>query len=230
MEILETVGQVLLVLTKMLLLVVAVGSVALTLYRERKRMHFTWSIWKRFSFLMLAEVLAVLTATLVFCFTIRFCVPWLWVGWLDFFIQGGGNISIGPVLEGRRSSYLIVRLLVPIFFTALLLVIPFLAKVEEEWFRKGNHEWKTIWRWSLMFGFVHCIVGVPFGAGLALSGVGLFYAWKYHSAYVRFRQTMPNKQAEEEAVLVSTAYHALYNSIVIGMMLLLTTLLAIANQ
>lgn len=50
---------------KMLLVLVATDSVAYELYANRDHMGFVWSVYKRFRFLMLLEVLVALILTIV---------------------------------------------------------------------------------------------------------------------------------------------------------------------
>lgn len=222
----DTVSLVLAAFVKALLVTLTAGSVFLILYYKRKHLGFVLAIWQRFTFLMFLEVLTVVVVTLTLGTVVQVYLPWLWIGWLHLLIEGGGNANIAPILEGKDSPWFVVRLFVPLFFLAFLVAIPFIAKLEEELFRKRKHEWSKIWRSSLVFGFVHCIVGVPIGVGFLLSGVGFFYAWKYRSAYLRFARFAPLPLAEEEAILVSTAYHSLYNSIVVGFLILWTALSA----
>lgn len=229
MSVLETIGHALFVLMKVLLVAVSLATVALTLYEERRRLGFTWLVWRRFTILAFVEVCLVLITTIFTYFVLQSYLPVLTWGWMSLFVKNGGNVIIAPIFEGQRSSWIAVRLLVPVFFVAMLAIVPAMAKREEDWFRKGHHTWRTIWRQSLKFGFIHCIVGVPLGIGLVLSGVGLFYAWKYHSTYLRCMSTMSGEQAEEEALLTSTMYHSLYNTVVVVVVIVATTIMAFAS-
>jgi hypothetical protein len=109
--------------------------------------------------------------------------------------------------------------MVPLFFVALAFVLPFLARSEERSFRKGHDEWGSIAKQSVKFGLVHCLFGVPIAAGIALIISGLFYGFKYKRAFDRNVEVMGYWQAEDEAVMVSTTHHTMYNMIVVGLLL-----------
>lgn len=230
---------------KMILVLIATSAVAHELYVNRDRMDFVWSVWKRFRPLMFVEVLVALVLTITVVVTLWTYVPLLRWGWLNFFISGGGNIIFAPVAEGSKSSNMLVRMLPPIFFIALLVAFPFLAHYEEEKYRRGYHDWNEIARQSVKFGLAHLWVGIPLAAGVGLILPGFFFAWKYRSVLnneigseVRSQiqdikekaQAMGIKgkirveagpEQENEAVMVSTAYHTLYNSLLVLLLLVL---------
>lgn len=67
-----------------------------------------------------------------------------------------------------------------LFFAVLLcLNLPSLALAEEKIFRNGTTGWIQGIAFSFIFGIVHCIVGVPIAAGLAISLAGLWYTHQY---------------------------------------------------
>lgn len=125
-----------------------------------------------------------------------------------------------------------------VFLTALFVAVPFMAHVEEQLFREGVTEWRRIVPRSIAFGLVHCIVGIPLAAGLALSISGLYYGWRYKQAYAaqiaKIRGVKNWDQALDafivartEAVLVSTTYHTLWNALLVGIMLFGAVLMAL---
>lgn len=225
---------------KIFLVLIATVSIAQVLYINRGRMGFVWSIWKRFRLMMLVEILFVLILTITVIATLCIYIPFLRWGWLNLFISGGGNILIAPVVEGSESSSMLVRILPPIFFVALLVALPFIAHCEEEIFRRGYHEWGEIARQSVKFGLVHILVGIPLAAGIALIIPGFFFAWKYRTALSqqldldyykivarRYRSMFKgdikiefDDVSEDEAVMVSTTYHTFYNSLVVLLILI----------
>lgn len=230
---------------KMLLVLAATGSVVYELYTQRNRLGFVWSVWKRFRPLMLVEVLFTLILTITMIVGLWTYVPFLHWGWLNLFVSGGGNVILAPVAEGSESSSMIVRMLPPIFFVAILVAFPFMAHYEEEKYRRGYHEWRDIARQSVKFGLVHLWVGIPLAAGIGLIIPGFFFAWKYRSALNNTvdpgiwdqiqdieekAQSMGIKgkirveagtEQEDEAVMVSTTYHTLYNSLLVLLLLVL---------
>ena len=216
MEILISIGKALLVM-------LAVVGVALPLIIERRNYQFVWSVWRRFRVKMFFECLVLFVLTIVIA-VLLWQVPGLHYGWLNLFSSNGGNMLIQPVQEGSKSTNELVRLSVPLFFIALAVGLPFLAKSEEEGFRKGVIEWGDITKKSIKFGLIHCLVGVPLAAGIALILSGLFYGLKYKRAFDVNVKVMGYRQAEEEAVMVSTTYHTMYNTIVVAILLYIAIL------
>lgn len=212
MEILLTIGKAVLVL-------LAVASVALPLISERRNYEFVWAVWRRFRVKVFFECLGVITLTIVAVVALA-QVPGLKYGWINLFFNGGGNMLIKPVQEGSDSASVLVRLMVPLFFVALAFALPFLARSEERSFRKGHDEWSSIVKQSIKFGLVHCLVGIPLAAGIALIVPGLFFGFKYKRAFDRNVDTMGYGRAEDEAVMVSTTYHTMYDTILVAILLL----------
>jgi hypothetical protein len=171
---------------------------------------------------MFFESLGVFLLTLFSVIVLLASIPFTGWGWAKFFLERGGNVLVSPMLEASQAPDLLSRLLAPTFFAAFLFAIPFLAKTEEDQFRKGCVEWKRIVPQSIKFGFIHMIVGVPIAVGIALTGVGFFYAYKYRQAYNKLVALDMRSQAEDEAVMTSTAYHTVYNTIAIGGILVVT--------
>lgn len=216
MEILTTIGKIFLVL-------LAIASVALPLISERHNYHFVWSVWRRFRIKMFFECLSLVILTSLLTITL-WLVPGLNYGWVTFFFKEGGNLLIGPVMEGTKSNSVAVRILVPIFFIVLTFILPFLARSEERIFRRGHDSWRSVTKQSIKFGLMHCLVGVPLAAGIALILSGLFYGLKYKNAFERNVVALGRQRAEDEAVMISITYHTMYNTILILFLLLITSL------
>jgi len=133
------------------------------------------------------------------------------------------------------------------FFGLLVIMFPNAAWIEEEMFRKGRHTFGRITKASIAFGLVHLLVGVPLAAAIALIIPGFFYGFVYASAfekiwgqqkramdYLGSQEAPPLSQRqwdekmevasrsfiqmEEDALMASTAYHAMNNTIVVGIM------------
>jgi hypothetical protein len=91
-----------------------------------------------------------------------------------------------------------------IFFTIILLLnLPYFAKFEEGVFREGTDNWREGIVWSIYFGMLHCYVGVPIGAGMALSIGGLWFTHQYFIGGTE----------------LSTLHHTTYNLIIISLLL-----------
>lgn len=71
------------------------------------------------------------------------------------------------------------------FLLPLLLLLPWLAYVEEELFRAGLEDasWPRVVLASVAFGLVHLVMLVPLGAGLAISLAGFAYALAYRHGH-----------------------------------------------
>lgn len=206
-----------------LLAVLAAANVGTILWTERNRYGFVWRVWRRFRLGMLLVTFGVFVITVVVAVSLTL-IPGLGYGWMHLFYAKGGNVLIEPVLAGSRSSIDWVRFVPVAFLAVFIFVMPFIARLEEEMFRKGHTDWPTIMRRSLGFGLMHCVVGIPVAFGLALSLAGLFYAYQYKTAYERFLQAHPRMfgAAEEEGLMVSTTYHTLWNTIACSLLLAFT--------
>lgn len=123
-------------------------------------------------------------------------------------------------------------LLTVAFLAGLLLLVPWLAYVEERTFREGlehaglGHQ---VWR-ALQFGLVHLVMLIPLAAALAIAVAGFAYGRAYRRAYRR-AQTAPDPGGDEglagrtarlrsAGVLESTTWHAAFNSVVVLLVLL----------
>jgi len=233
---------------KTLLAGYAIFTIAQAYYCESPNFGFVWQIVKRFRFLMLLETLVVMSVTITTI--VWLCqMPILNCGWLNLFDMSG-NMLTSPIIEGSNSPYVGIRILVPIFFLTLMPLLPFFARYEEWAFRANCFSWRQIVKWSIIFGLVHCIVGVPLGAGLSLSIPGFFFGYKYRQAFLKALSadgvdekdnciilgkinipegeeeeylTQQVCEAEQEAILVSTSYHTMYNMIIVGLLVYITT-------
>jgi len=208
---------------KLVLVVTTVLSVAYALHRASDDYSFAWQVWKRFRVRMFLEVLGVISLTAV-AVAILWQVPGLKYGWLNLFYENAGNMMIKPVMDGTESESRLIRLSVPLFLLALTLALPFLAREEEDWFRKGHTHWNSILKQSVKFGLVHLFVGVPLAGALVIILPGFFYGYKYKRTFDRLMEEgrgLPN--AMDEALMVSITNHTLYNTTLI-LFLILTTL------
>lgn len=211
MDILQTIGM-------FLLAAFAVANVALVLYDKRREYGFIWQVWKRFRWKMFFQAFGVVLLTIATGLALA-QVPGLNYGWLHLFFAGGGNVLIKPLTIGTDSSYEVVRWLPVLFLTGFLLAIPFLAKMEEEQFRKGHTKWGRIILQSVKFGPIHCLAGIPLAFGIALIVSGLFYGYHYKRSFESNVRRLGREAAEEEAVMVSTTYHSMYNTIVLSVLI-----------
>lgn len=102
----------------------------------------------------------------------------------------GGNVNFLPLQ---------VRWLGLVCLPLLFVNLPTFAMVEEQIFRAGIDNWGNGIICSIVFGLVHCLVGVPIGCGLAISISGVWFTHQYM-----------NKGVE-----LSAAHHTMYNTILL---------------
>lgn len=178
-------------------------------------------------------------------------LPILEWGWWSA-LGGQGSIVSGQTDETSAGGAAII---VPVIMMTLLgLGVPLLAHSEEETFRSGllSMSAKERGLGNLKFGLVHLVMGIPIGVALALSLAGWFFSREamrvqrrldaegldaQHQARlldaaraqygegVRVETNGPSL-AEEQSLYSSAALHAVYNWLIVG--LVLTTLIATA--
>lgn len=142
------------------------------------------------------------TVVLVFVVTVSVMlnsIPVLGWGWwqlLDSSTEAGGQNAIMA-----STSIPIVG---TIFLVVLFFAMPRLAEYEEELFRKGTTNWKNGVKRSILFGLVHCFMGVSIGVGLALSICGLWFTHQYFKGGVKR----------------STSYHAAWNLAIVSLVII----------
>ncbi len=211
----------LMAVAKFVLGVFALASVVQTLYRFRTVLHLIPEVWKRFTVRGFLASFAVVVLTAGVGWLLSF-VPGLDRGWASLVFGGaGGNVLFEPISDLSRSGSLLVRLAVPLYFLAIIAILPLWAMVEEVAFRKGRNDWRSIARSSAWFGPLHCLCGIPPAFGLALILAGAFYGSVYKRAYERCLAEAPGghvteeirSEAEYEAIFASTVAHTLYNLI-----------------
>jgi hypothetical protein len=196
---------------------ILVFKVTIGMYLRRKSLGFIWSIWRRFRFAMLPEVFLMIAMTVCGGLTLMHFVPWLRWGWANLFSKNGGNAALAPIFAALNFPSRPVQLLVPFFLVLFVINMPFFVKREEDLFRKGYYKWPDLFEHSVRFGLVHVVMGIPLGFVLAIIPTGFFLALKYRFAYLRLcRESPAIWSAEEEATLITTTYHTMYNTAVLS--------------
>jgi len=110
--------------------------------------------------------------------------------------MNGGNIWLFPA----RVKYF------GLFFILLFILnLPQFALAEEEWFREGIQNWREGILMSVLFGMIHCLVGVPLAIGLALIISGMWFTHQYFIGGIE----------------LSTLHHTSYNLIVLSVLFLI---------
>lgn len=121
-----------------------------------------------------------------------------WLNWSWTHVLNDGNESGIRSGENFTVATIRLRLIGPLYGVALFFCLPLLAHIEEQWFRGGTHGWEQGIPRSFLFGMIHCLVGVPLAAGLAIGVLGLWLTQNYFWGGVH----------------QSTEVHAAYNSII----------------
>ncbi len=178
-------------------------------------------IWKRTNPKMFAETFGILVLVTGTMFLLLAFIPFMRIGWMNFFSPDGGNIILKPFTDLAESSDYLIRCIPVVLLAVLIFLAPFIVKVEEEIFRYGHTEWRAVSRQSVKFGLIHLILGIPIAAPLALIILGFFLGYKYRKAY---RETLPYcgedfNMAHSRAIATSIAYHTIFDCMLFVLLL-----------
>lgn len=132
--------------------------------------------------------------------------PFLKWSWFSLFTKNDPESGKSGPYEGTNINLIPAKTK---YFGLVYLILfainlPIFAHIEEVWFRQGTHTWQDGILLSILFGLAHCLVGVPIGAGMAISLTGL---WLTHQYFIG-------------GVELSTVHHTTYNLILIFMLFL----------
>ena len=121
--------------------------------------------------------------------------------------ESSGNVMFTPFTLGFLPITII-------FYLVIASAVPYLAKSEEVIFRQYVFGVKYRIIKSIIFGFIHMLVGVPILAAIILSIVGYIYSHYYIKEFSKWIKIDPDT-ALSKALDRSTSIHAKYNFIVI---------------
>lgn len=149
--------------------------------------------------------------------------PWLGRGWTSWVFGQSVNITLAPVnfIESAQQSWApgavwLAPLFSSLFLIFLFILLPLLARSEEEVFRRSHLATFAIIKSSIWFGLVHALVGIPLAFAIALIFPGLVFALTYRRSYNQLvKNGEPPSLALEEALDSPTSLHTLYNSLLI---------------
>ena len=110
-------------------------------------------------------------AAVMVAFGLLYQVPWLQWGWYTLVAGTPGNAMVA---SATSSLWVFAP-----FLVLLVVAMPQLVLAEEEAFRDDTRSWAQAARRSVVFGLMHCVVGVPIAAGLALTIAGLWFSHQY---------------------------------------------------
>lgn len=127
-------------------------------------------------------------------------LKWSWLQLLQS-DNKGSNLIVSPFINSGS------KIVSGIFFILMFLIIPFLAKSEEEAFRDGVFGFWSRIKSSLIFGLIHMIVGVPLYIAIFIGVIGWLFSVRYVWSY--------NKtESQQEALISATSLHSKYNFII----------------
>lgn len=195
-------------------LIINIGTTIIESHREILEM--AWDIWRRFRIRIFLESLAIITAMMT-ALVLLWNIPLLRFGWTNLLYEHGGNILFSPALEGIGAGNINIRIGAIAFLAVMLILIPALSIAEENMFRTGHLGIGSTLVQSVKFGLVHCLVGIPLAAGIALIVPGFFFARKYERAYRNAlrKNTQGQRRPDSIATIESATYHAMYNTIIL---------------
>ena len=147
-------------------------------YSETVRSLRWWMVPAGLAHLVAVGAAAVLLLTLV---------PPLRYGWWSL-IGGSGNVLLGQT-GNSGTLWRLVGIALPLI---LVVVVPWLAHLEESTFRAGSENRSVPRRLAVQLGFglIHCMAGVPLAVGIALTISGLYYERVYLTAMSRWRSAI----------------------------------------
>ncbi len=147
-------------------------------YSETVRSLRWWMVPAGLAHLVAVGATAVLLLTLV---------PPLRYGWWSL-IGGSGNVLLGQT-GNSGTLWRLVGIVLPLI---LVVVVPWLAHLEESTFRAGSENRSVPRRLAVQLGFglIHCMAGVPLAVGIALTISGLYYERVYLTAMSRWRSAI----------------------------------------
>ncbi|MDD3487678.1 MAG: hypothetical protein PHF35_04895 [Candidatus Moranbacteria bacterium] len=150
--------------------------------------------------------LLVITSIILVFLGLRKLHPFFnWSWWRLFKPKGSDEYENGKNINFIPTDIKWVGLL---FCILLILNLPALALQEENWFRLGTITWTQGLYRSLLFGMMHCLVGIPLAAGIALTIGGLWFTHQYFIG----------------GVDLSSLHHTTYN-LILGAILLIFLIL-----
>lgn len=201
--------------------------IARDLWKNRSKLDFVAKIYFKSGILTYFRAFGIVIFTITLGALVYLYVPeFLRWGWGSLIFGNSGNVALQPLSTASQVGQKVSEIqgsgfdyrwlfLIPIWMM-FILALPFLAEVEEKFFRQGVHSWKGITINSIKFGLIHLTMGIPICWALTLSVPGFLFACRYKYTYHRHLKKFKNEvKAREAGVIASTADHAIYNAILI---------------
>lgn len=148
--------------------------------------------------------------------------------WIKLLGGSGTNLIANPGLTEGSSTFAFIGSF--IFYFCLIVILPYLAKIEELSFRSQRFSVKERVISSIKFGFVHMIVGVPVFAAILLCFIGYIFSIRYKKSFYKHYEQYPSfDKSEDEAIDSVTSLHAKFNFIIISLLLITISILHFAK-
>ncbi|HEX9887967.1 MAG TPA: hypothetical protein VGA69_00695 [Nitriliruptorales bacterium] len=168
------------------------GRAAIVAWQQRA---LAFEVWRRTRWRHLAGAAGLLIGVSTIAILLIEWVPPMRWG-LGNLVGFTGNAVFVPLEEAAAAAgpppasgpdWVLIGL-TTLFLGPLVLLLPWLAFVEEEVFRAGLEATTPLqegW-WALRFGLAHLVMLVPLGATLAIGAAGLVYGRVYRHAHARW--------------------------------------------
>lgn len=173
---------------KWLLVIYAFYIIGKSAFTESS-LTFTKKVVSNFNLIMFVKVVLTMSFTIMTFSWIYQTLPILQWGWSEAIFGKSINIAFAPTNTGNKTFDMLLGIPFVILFA---IAVPKLAYVEEKLFRNNTISILPIIFKSLLFGLIHCIVGIPLAAGLCLSFAGLLFAFAYKAKYYSVLKTYGN--------------------------------------
>ena len=196
------------ILRRWVLIILLIASLVLQMalpFVFKEKLYIWWSVWKQITVARLGVILAVFAVTVGISYVLLMHTSWgTWSLWGLFGVNKPFNM-LSVFLIDHGLSGLAADLLFVNFCALLILIIPYMAFVEEYLFRGGRIHLKERLFFSVLFGCVHVFfAGVSVGVVPGMAMFGFFLSVIYVREYLK-------SDSVKQSLLLCTAYHAWYN-------------------
>lgn len=176
----------------------------------KTNLSFTLNYWKQITFKKVIVIIPLSIVTYLVAYFLN-QISFLSYGWTYLLYGTNKSILFSSFDLENINIYSILGMLILCF--TLIVLIPHFAFYEESVFRKNVFNLKLRIKNSIIFGIVHCIMGISIGTGLALAIPGFFYSYIY---YKSFKTSTFNsiELKKNEALNKAILYHTLMNTLI----------------
>jgi len=175
----------------------------------KKKINYTFEVWKEFTFKKLLLIIPLGFITFYISSLLN-KIEFLSYGWTYLIFNKNKSILFSSLdLENINVYSISGTLSICILF---LFLIPHFAYYEEFIFRNKTINLKSRIKKSILFGLVHCLMGISLGTGFALAIPGFLYSYIYAKSFKKSKIIDVLKK-EEAALKKAVIYHTMMNTI-----------------